>query len=41
MRQSDILHKDFNAMPYWWEAYKPVAGDLVDVPRKARVVIVG
>ena len=41
MRQSDILHKDFKAMPYWWEAYKPVAGDLVDVPRKARVVIVG
>jgi glycine/D-amino acid oxidase-like deaminating enzyme len=28
-------------MPYWWEAYRPVAGDLVDVPRKARVVIVG
>ena len=41
MRQSDILHKDFKAMPYWWEAYKPAAGDLVDVPRRARVVIVG
>src|SRR5436190_2011909 len=41
MRQSDILHKDFQAMPYWWEAYKPVAGNLVDVPRKARVAIVG
>ena len=41
MRHSDILHKDFKAMPYWWEAYKPAAGDLVDVPRKARVVIVG
>ena len=41
MRQSDILHQDFKAMPYWWEAYKPVAGDLLDVPRQARVVIVG
>ena len=41
MRQSDILHKDFKAMPYWWEAYKPIAGDLVDVPRTARAVIVG
>jgi glycine/D-amino acid oxidase-like deaminating enzyme len=41
MGHSDILHKDFKAMPYWWEAYKPVAGDLADVPRKARVVIVG
>jgi glycine/D-amino acid oxidase-like deaminating enzyme len=41
MPLSDILHKDFKAMPYWWEAYRPVAGDLVDVPRKARVAIVG
>ena len=28
-------------MPYWWEAYRPVTGDLVDVPKKTRVVIVG
>ena len=41
MRQSDILHKDFKAMPYWWEAYHPTAGDLLPVPRSARVVIVG
>src|SRR5882672_10645162 len=41
MPHSDVLHKDFKPMPYWWEAYKPVAGDLVDVPRTARVVIVG
>ena len=41
MRQSDIIHKDFKPTPYWWEAYKPVAGDLADVPRSARVVIVG
>ena len=38
---SDILHKDFKATPYWWEAYKPVTGDLVDVPKTARVAIVG
>jgi len=41
MRQSDIIHKDFKPTPYWWEAYKPVAGDLADVPRSVRVVIVG
>jgi len=38
---NNILHKDFKAMPYWWEAYKPVTGDLTDVPRTARVAIVG
>ena len=38
---SDILHKDFKAQPYWWEAYKPVAGDLAEVPKTARVAIVG
>src|SRR4051794_22101128 len=37
----NILHKDFKATPYWWEAYKPVTGDLADVPRTARVAIVG
>jgi hypothetical protein len=41
MRQSDIIHKDFKPTPYWWEAYKPVADELADVPRSARVVIVG
>jgi glycine/D-amino acid oxidase-like deaminating enzyme len=41
MGKSDILHKDFKPLPYWWEAYQPVAGELVDVPRTARVVIVG
>src|SRR6476620_8518 len=38
---SNILHPDFKPMPYWWEAYKPVTGDLTDVPRTARVAIVG
>lgn len=41
MAGDDIRHKDFKAMPYWWEAYRPTAGDLVDVPSKARVAIVG
>ena len=41
MPRTDILHPDFKPVPYWWEAYKPAAGDLVDLPREARVVIVG
>ena len=41
MANSDILHRNFKPHPYWWEAYRPAAGDLVDVPRTARVVIVG
>jgi len=38
---NDILHKDFKPTPYWWEAYKPVTGDLTDVPRTTRVAIDG
>jgi glycine/D-amino acid oxidase-like deaminating enzyme len=37
----DIFHRDFQPTPYWWEAYRPVAGELADVPRSARVAIVG
>jgi glycine/D-amino acid oxidase-like deaminating enzyme len=37
----DIFHQDFTPTPYWWEAYTPTAGDLADVPRGARVAIVG
>jgi glycine/D-amino acid oxidase-like deaminating enzyme len=37
----DIFHKDFTPTPYWWEAYKPTAGELIDLPRVARVAIVG
>src|ERR1700757_5447557 len=37
----DIFHRDFKAIPYWWEAFTPATGDLVDVPRAARVAIVG
>ena len=37
----DIFHRDFTPTPYWWEAYTPTAGDLADLPREARVAIVG
>jgi glycine/D-amino acid oxidase-like deaminating enzyme len=37
----DIFHKDFTPTPYWWEAYTPSAGELIDVPRETRVAIVG
>jgi glycine/D-amino acid oxidase-like deaminating enzyme len=38
---SDIFHSKFETRPYWWEAYSPAIGDRVDVPREARVAIVG
>ena len=41
MLYPDILHRDFAPTPYWWEAYRPTAGELVEVPRQARVAIVG
>jgi glycine/D-amino acid oxidase-like deaminating enzyme len=41
MLNPDILHRDFTPAPYWWEAYRPTAGELVDVPRSAQVAIVG
>lgn len=39
--RGDIFVSEFQPAPYWWEAYRPVAGDLIDVPRQARVAIVG
>ena len=41
MARSDLFHPKFVARPYWWEAYEPTAGALVDVPKEARVAIVG
>ena len=41
MAKAEIFHADFVPEPYWWEAYRPVAGELEDVPRAARVAIVG
>ena len=37
----DIFHPDFTPTPYWWEAYTPTAGEPADLPRSARVAIVG
>ena len=39
--KADIFDRDFKPLPYWWEAYRPVPGELVEVPREARVAIVG
>src|SRR5438067_2673335 len=41
MARSDIFHPEFQPLPYWWEAYAPAAGELRDVPKEARVAIVG
>ena len=41
MAPHDIFHPDFKPTPYWWEAYRPVAGELAEVPSRARVAIVG
>src|SRR5271170_5211028 len=41
MLSPDILHRDFTPEPYWWEAYRPVEGELTEVPREALVAIVG
>jgi glycine/D-amino acid oxidase-like deaminating enzyme len=39
--RGDIFHPDFVPEPFWWEAYRPVSGDLAEVPGEARVAIVG
>jgi glycine/D-amino acid oxidase-like deaminating enzyme len=41
MTARDIFHADFTPTPYWWEAYRPAAGELADVPKEARVAIIG
>jgi glycine/D-amino acid oxidase-like deaminating enzyme len=41
VKHRDIFHSDFTPSPYWWEAYRPAAGDLAEVPVAARVAIVG
>ncbi len=41
MLNADILHRDFRPEPYWWEAYRPAAAELAEVPKAARVAIVG
>src|SRR5579863_8683617 len=41
MRSTDIFHPDFVPEPYWWEAYRPAAGEIAAVPKGARGAIVG
>jgi glycine/D-amino acid oxidase-like deaminating enzyme len=41
MINPDIFHRDFTPTPFWWKAYRPSIGELVAVPREARVAIVG
>ena len=41
MHRNDILHRDFQLKPWWWEDYEPQALAPVDVPATATVVIVG
>src|SRR5580704_2362906 len=41
MTKADIFDPDFVAEPYWWQAYQPTSGELVAVPKEARVAIVG
>ena len=41
MARAEIFHPEFKPTPFWWEAYRPVTGELVAVPRRARVAIVG
>lgn len=36
-----IFHKDFKPRPYWWEAHEPRALPEVELPKSARVAIVG
>src|SRR2546423_1417619 len=31
MARGEIFHPDFTPEPYWWEAYRPRSGELVDV----------
>ena len=38
---TDIFNKDFNPRPFWWEAHEPRALPAIDLPKTARVVIVG
>jgi glycine/D-amino acid oxidase-like deaminating enzyme len=38
---NQIFAHGFRALPYWWEAYHPVAMDPVEVPARVRVAIVG
>jgi glycine/D-amino acid oxidase-like deaminating enzyme len=38
---ADIFHSDFKPRPYWWEAHEPKPLPERDVPKAARVAIIG
>ena len=41
MVSGGIFHPDFQLKPFWWDEAEPTAGDLVEVPKEARVAIIG
>jgi len=41
MQIAKILHPDFSPAPYWWEAYRPMLEEPSELPREARVAVVG
>src|SRR4029453_7198605 len=41
MSNRSIFHPDFKARPFWWEAYEPEKAELTEVPKEARVAIIG
>ena len=41
MAAGGVFHPEFKPAPYWWEAYRPTADDLVEVPKAVRVAIIG
>ena len=36
-----LFHPDFQPRPFWWQDYEPAAGEPAEVPREARVAIIG
>ena len=40
-KNSEIFHRDFKQSPFWWEAFSPTAGEIIDIPQYSQVVIVG
>lgn len=36
-----LFNDDFIHEPYWWQAYRPRIGELVDIPARTTVAIVG
>jgi glycine/D-amino acid oxidase-like deaminating enzyme len=39
--QGGVFHRDFKAMPYWWEAWQPQREAEVDPPAATEVAIIG